>query len=83
MAILRVSHLRNRPMAKTTPTTPVVPAAAFSSAHTQRLAGLGAQFDSLLAAMQAPAAKKGMRAAFEAAPGALGRSAVKAARKRA
>ncbi len=51
-------------------------------ARTQGLEDLGAQFDSLLAGMQAPAAKKGMQAAFDAAPGALGRAAVKAARKR-
>ena len=53
------------------------------AARTQGLEDLGAQFDSLLAEMQAPAAKKGMQSAFEAAPGALGRAAVKAARKRA
>lgn len=52
-------------------------------ARTQGLEDLGAQFDSLLAAMQAPAARKGMQAAFEAAPETLGRAAVKAARKRA
>jgi prevent-host-death family protein len=51
-------------------------------ARTQGLEDLGAQFDSLLAGMQAPASRKGMQAAFEAAPGALGRAAVKAARKR-
>ena len=42
---------------------------------------LSAQFDGLLARMQTPAAKKGMDAAFNASPKALGRAAVKAARK--
>jgi hypothetical protein len=35
----------------------------------------------MLARMQTPAAKKGAAAAFNAAPKALGRAAVKAARK--
>lgn len=52
-------------------------------ARTQRLDDLGAQFDGLLAGMQTAAARKGMQAAFDAAPEALGRAAVKAARKRA
>jgi prevent-host-death family protein len=43
---------------------------------------LGTQFDALLKDMQAPKAKKGMAAAFDAAPAKLGRAAVKAARKR-
>lgn len=43
---------------------------------------LHAEYDVLLARMQTSAAKKGMAAAFEAAPAALGRAAVKAARKR-
>ena len=51
-------------------------------ARTQRLDDLGAEFDALLAGMQAPASKKGMQAAFGASPAALGRAAVKAARKR-
>jgi antitoxin Phd len=51
-------------------------------ARTQRLDDLGAQFDGLLAGMQTAASKKGMQAAFDAAPEALGRAAVKAARKR-
>ena len=51
-------------------------------ARTQRLDDLGAQFDALLAGMQAPASRKGMQAAFDASPAALGRAAVKAARKR-
>ena len=42
---------------------------------------LSGQFDGLLARMQAPAAKKGISAAFKATPKALGRAAVKAVRK--
>ena len=52
------------------------------AARMQRLEDLGAEFDALLAGMQAPASKKGMQAAFDAPPAALGRAAVKAARKR-
>jgi antitoxin Phd len=43
---------------------------------------LRAEYDVLLDRLQAPAAKKGMEAAFNAAPAELGRAAVKAARKR-
>ena len=43
---------------------------------------LGAEFDTLLAGMQTPRARKGMKAAFDASPAELGRAAVKAARKR-
>ena len=43
------------------------------------LDALGAEFDGLLARMQSPRAKKGMAAAFDATPAALGRAAVKAA----
>ncbi len=49
--------------------------------RTRSLDALGAQFDGLLARMQTPAAKKGRHAAFNASPRALGRAAVKAARK--
>ena len=45
------------------------------------LDALTGQFDGLLARMQTPAAKKGIAAAFKASPQALGRAAVKAARK--
>lgn len=51
-------------------------------ARTQRLEDLGAEFDALLAVMQTAASKKGMQAAFNATSEALGRAAVKAARKR-
>ena len=53
------------------------------AARTQTLDDLGAQFDGLLAGMQSAAAKKGMQAAFDATPEALGRAALRAARKRA
>ena len=43
---------------------------------------LRAEYDVLLTQMQTPKARKGMAAAFNAAPAALGRAAVKAARKR-
>ena len=49
--------------------------------RTNSLDALGAQFDGLLARMQTPAAKKGVHAAFNASPKALGAAAVKAARK--
>ena len=42
---------------------------------------LSEQFEGLLSRMQTPAAKKGIAAAFKASPKALGRAAVKAARK--
>ena len=49
--------------------------------RTRSLDALGAQFDGLVRRMQTPAARKGMDAAFNASPKALGRAAVKAARK--
>jgi len=48
----------------------------------QNLNDLGAEFDALLDRMQTPKARKGARAAFNAAPAQLGRAAVKSARKR-
>lgn len=45
------------------------------------LDSLNARIDGLLARMQTPSAKKGMDAAFNATPRALGKAAVKAARK--
>ena len=47
-----------------------------------RLDSLSADFDAMLARMQTPRARSGMRAAFGASPKALGRAAVTAARKR-
>jgi antitoxin Phd len=54
-----------------------------SLVHTraQTLDRLGAEFDDLLARMQTPKAKRGMKAAFHASPGKLGRAAVKSAHK--
>lgn len=48
-------------------------------ARTQRLDDLGAEFDALLAGMQSAASRKGMQAAFDAPPEALGRTAAKVA----
>ena len=42
---------------------------------------LSEQFEGLLPRMQTPAAKKGIAAAFNASPKAIGRAAMKAARK--
>jgi prevent-host-death family protein len=55
---------------------------ALVKGQNQNLGELSAEFDSLLARMQTPRARKGMHAAFEATPAQLGRAAVKAARKR-
>jgi antitoxin Phd len=46
------------------------------------LEGLSADFDAVLARMQTPRARAGMKAAFAASPRALGRAAAAAARKR-
>jgi antitoxin Phd len=46
------------------------------------LEGLSADFDALLARMQTPRARAGMKAAFAASPRVLGRAATAAARKR-
>lgn len=51
-------------------------------ARTHNLSDLGAEYDTLLARMQTPKARKGMAAAFNASPAEMGRVAVKAARKR-
>lgn len=50
-------------------------------ARSHTLDNLGAEFDGLLARMQTPKAKKGMKTAFHASPAKLGRAAVKAGRK--
>jgi antitoxin Phd len=52
---------------------------ALVKARSQGLDELSGEFDELLARMQTPKAKKGMAAAFEASPLALGRAAVKGA----
>ena len=55
---------------------------ALASARSGQLAALTSEFDGLLARMQTPAVRKGMRAAFDATPARMGRAAVAAARKR-
>lgn len=54
---------------------------ALTGERSRSLDALGAQFDGLLARMQTSAARKGMDAAFNASPQALGRAAVKTVRK--
>ena len=55
---------------------------ALVKGQNQNLNDLGAEFDALLDRMQTPKARKGVQAAFNAAPAQLGRTAVKSARKR-
>ena len=56
---------------------------SLAQARSRNLNSLSEDFDTLLEAMQSPKAKKAMKAAFEASPAELGRSAVKAAAKAA
>lgn len=49
--------------------------------RTPSLNELRGEYDRLLANLQTPRARKGMAVAFDAAPAALGKAAVKAARK--
>ena len=68
-----------------TPRAVLVSYAEFESlvrARSRTLDDLGSEFDALLARMQTPKARKGMKAAFNASPAELGRAAVKATRKR-
>lgn len=53
---------------------------ALAKLRSPGLAALDAEFDGLLAGMQTPAVRAGMAAAFDAAPAALGKAAVRAAR---
>ena len=55
---------------------------ALAHAPQHRLDALSGQFDALLAGMQTPKARAGMKAAFAASPKQLGRAAVAAARRR-
>jgi prevent-host-death family protein len=55
---------------------------ALSQAGQTKLDTLSGEFDALLARMQTPAARAGMRAAFGASPKQLGKAAVAAARRR-
>ena len=53
---------------------------ALVKGRSPNLGDLTAEYDTLLAGMQTPAAAKGMEAAFNASPAELGRAAVKAAK---
>ena len=72
------------------PTVPATKAVLISYAEFESLMksrspaleDLSAQFDGLLQRMQTPGARKGMKAAFNAAPAGLGRAAVRAAAKK-
>jgi len=67
------------------PSAVLVSYAEFEALMAQRAPGLNeltAEFDSLLAGMQSQKSKKGMTAAFDASPAAMGRAAVRAAKKR-
>ncbi len=55
---------------------------ALSNANRVRLDTLTGEFDALLARMQTPAARAGMKAAFDASPKQMGKAAVTAARRR-
>ena len=55
---------------------------ALAHAPSLKLDVLSGQFDALLARMQTPKARAGMKAAFAASPKQLGRAAVAAARRR-
>jgi prevent-host-death family protein len=55
---------------------------ALAHAPSHKLDSLSGQFDALLARMQTPKARAGMKAAFAASPKQLGRAAVAAARRR-
>lgn len=55
---------------------------ALSGTSERKINALSAEFDSLLARMQGPAARNAMDAAFHASPTQLGRAALRAARKR-
>jgi antitoxin Phd len=55
---------------------------SLSSARAETLDALNTKFEGLLERMQTPAARKGMEAAFNATPEALGRAAAEAARRR-
>jgi prevent-host-death family protein len=52
---------------------------ALMAARSPTLGDLEAEFDAVLEGMQSPSKRKAMAAAFDAAPAAIGRAAVKAA----
>ena len=55
---------------------------ALANANRIKLDTLSGEFDALLARMQTPAARAGMKAAFDASPKQMGKAAVALARKR-
>lgn len=55
---------------------------SLNRARSETLDALSSRFEGLLERMQSPAAKKGMEAAFNATPEALGQAAAKAAKRR-
>jgi antitoxin Phd len=55
---------------------------AKTGAATNKIEPLSTEFDALLARMQTPKARRGMRAAFNASPKELAEAASAAARKR-
>jgi antitoxin Phd len=55
---------------------------ALTGANRNKLDTLSGEFDALLARMQTPAARAGMKAAFDASPKQMGKAAVTVARKR-
>jgi len=55
---------------------------ALTQATERTLETLSGRFDALLAGLQTPRARTGLRAAFEATPKEIGRAAVAAARRR-
>jgi antitoxin Phd len=55
---------------------------SLSSARSETLGALSNKFEGLLDRMQTPAARKGMAAAFNADPAALGQAAAEAVRRR-
>jgi len=68
-----------------TPKAAVIPMAEFeklSRATGERLSMLSRKYDAMLARMQTPAARKGMKAAFDASPKQLAQAALRFARKR-
>jgi PHD/YefM family antitoxin component YafN of YafNO toxin-antitoxin module len=58
---------------------PVADYVALQEARVAPLADLSAKFDAMVARMNTPAAKRGVRSLFDATPASLGKSAVKAA----
>jgi antitoxin Phd len=52
------------------------------NARSRSLDALSNEFDALLASMQTPKSRKGMKAAFNASPAQLGRASVKGARRK-